>query len=291
MRSMTGFGRAELTRNGVQVTVEIRTLNQRFFELKLNLPRGWGESENEIRKLVQECVERGRVELFIRAIILKPPQIRIQVNEDLAREYVKELRRLGEKLDLNGKLGLEALLQRSEIFRIAEEESDPGIGVELAMVALRRALKTLGAERIREGRELKRDFEGRLKHLIDALPRIETLSARARVTIKANFEVRMREMLGEAPINEKRLYDDALASAHHGDITEELTRLKVHLKAMGPLLGRAGAVGKSIEFLLQEINREINTIGAKSQDAQMSQITVAMKGEVEKMREQVQNVE
>ncbi len=291
MRSMTGFGRAELTRDGVQVVVEIRTLNQRFFELKLNLPRGWGSVEGEIRKLVQECVERGRVELFIRAIILKPPQTKIQVNEKLARDYVEQLRRLGKTLDLNGKLGLDAVLQRPEIFRITEEDVDPGAGINLALVALRRALKLLAAERVREGRELKRDFEERLLHLVNALPRIETLSEKVRETLKSNFEARMRELLADLPINEKRLYDDALASAHHGDVTEELTRLRVHLKAMRPLLVRSGAVGKSIEFLLQEINREINTIGAKSQDAQMSQITVAMKGEVEKMREQVQNVE
>ena len=101
----------------------------------------------------------------------------------------------------------------------------------------------------------------------------------------------VRELLAEAPINEKRLYEDALSAAHHGDISEEMTRLRVHLKAMGPLLGRPGTVGKSIEFLLQEMGREINTIGAKSQDAQMSQIAVEMKGEIEKMREQVQNVE
>jgi uncharacterized protein (TIGR00255 family) len=288
---MTGFGRAELTRDGVQVVVEIRTLNQRFFELKLNLPRGWGSVEGEIRKLVQECVERGRVELFIRAIILKPPQTKIQVNEKLARDYVEQLRRLGKTLDLNGKLGLDAVLQRPEIFRITEEDVDPGAGINLALVALRRALKLLAAERVREGRELKRDFEERLLHLVNALPRIETLSEKVRETLKSNFEARMRELLADLPINEKRLYDDALASAHHGDVTEELTRLRVHLKAMRPLLVRSGAVGKSIEFLLQEINREINTIGAKSQDAQMSQITVAMKGEVEKMREQVQNVE
>jgi uncharacterized protein (TIGR00255 family) len=291
MRSMTGFGRAELTRNGVQVTVEARTLNQRFFELKLNLPRGWGEYEAEIRKLVQEHVDRGRIEVFIRSVVLKPPRSRLRVNEDLARAYIAELRRLGKKFALNDKLGIEVMLQRPEIFQVVEEEIDPGAGHELAFAALRRALKGLEAERTREGRELRRDFEARLKSIADAVPRIEALAARARATIRANFESRMRELLTEAPINEKRLYDDALGAAHHGDISEELTRLRVHLKAMGPLLNRAGAVGKSIEFLLQEINREINTVGAKSQDALMSQIAVEMKGEAEKMREQVQNVE
>ena len=291
MRSMTGFGRAELTRDGVQVTVEARTLNQRFFELKLSLPRGWGEHEAEIRKAVQEHVDRGRVEVFIRSVVLKPPRSRLRVNDDLARAYVAELRRLGKKLALDDKLGIEVMLQRPEIFQVVEEEVDPGAGHELAFDALRRALKSLEAERTREGRGLRRDFELRLKHIAAAIPRIEALAAKARATIRDNFESRMRELLGEAPINEKRLYEDALGAANHGDISEELTRLRVHLQAMGPLLSRAGAVGKSIEFLLQEINREINTVGAKSQDAQMSQIAVEMKGEAEKMREQVQNVE
>jgi len=157
--------------------------------------------------------------------------------------------------------------------------------------ALKRALKSLAAERAREGLGLKRDFEQRIANLSEALPRIEKLSAAARDNTKRNFQTRLRELLEDAPLNEKRIYEDAVIAANHGDITEEMTRLGVHLKAFKDLLRKSGAAGKAIEFLLQEINREINTIGAKSQDAQLSQITVAMKSEVEKMREQVQNVE
>lgn len=291
MRSMTGFGRAELSRGGVHVVVEVRSLNQRFFELKTNLPRGWGEREAEIRKLIQEHVERGRVEVFVRTTMLKPARVRLQVNEELARTYVTELRRLGRKLGLDGKLGIEAVLQRPEIFQVAEQEQEPEAGVELARVALRKAMRTLERERAREGRELQRDFEQRLARIGAALPRIEAFAASARAAITANFTQRMRELLAEAPINEKRLHDEALVAAHHGDISEEMTRLRVHLKAMGPLLGRPGTVGKAVEFLLQEMGREINTIGAKAQDAQMSQIAVEIKGEIEKMREQIQNVE
>jgi uncharacterized protein (TIGR00255 family) len=288
---MTGFGRAELTRGGMHVVVELRALNQRFFELKPNLPRGWGSQEAEFRKLVQETIERGRVELFVRTTALNPPTVTIKVNEALARDYVRELRQLGKTLGLNGKLELEAVLQRPEIFRVEEAEADPTAGVELALTALRRALKALAAERAREGLGLKRDFEQRHLTLVEALPRIDQLSAAIRESIRENFLGRLRDLLAEAPINEKRLYDDALVAASHGDITEEMTRLRVHLKALRTMIAKPGAVGKAIEFLLQEINREINTIGAKSQDAQLSQITIAMKGEVEKMREQVQNVE
>lgn len=291
MRSMTGFGRAEVTRDGIQVLAEVRALNQRFFELKLNLPRGWGEYEGAMRKMVQEVVERGRVETFVRCVMLRPPPAHVRANDELARNYVAELRRLGRMLDLDGELGIGAVLQRPEIFHVTEEESDNRIGAKLALEALKRALKALEAERLREGRALKSDFESRLKKIGHALPEVEKLAAQSRSTIRANFESRVRELLGDLPVNEKRLYEEASAAAQHGDITEELTRLGVHLKAMRGLLSRSGPIGKAIEFLLQEINREVNTMGAKSQNATLSQITVEIKGEVEKMREQVQNVE
>jgi uncharacterized protein (TIGR00255 family) len=223
--------------------------------------------------------------------VLKPPRTRLRVNDDLAASYVSELRRLGKRLELDGKLGLEAILQRPEIFQVIEEENDTHAGVEIALQAMRRAVKALDTERRREGAALRRDFETRLKNIGDGVPRIEKLAAESRATIHATFETRVRELLGDLPVNEKRLYEEASSAAQHGDITEELTRLRVHLKAMRALINRVGPVGKSIEFLLQEINREVNTMGAKSQNAALSQITIEMKGEVEKMREQVQNVE
>jgi uncharacterized protein (TIGR00255 family) len=291
MRSMTGFGRAQLERGGTQVVAEVRALNQRFFELKVNLPRGWGEHESEIKKIVQGAVERGRVEAFVRCVVMKPPRARLRVNDDLAASYVTELRRLGKRLGLDGKLGLDAILQRPEIFQVIEEENDTRTGVDVALMAMKGAVKALDQERRREGAALRRDFETRLKKMGAGIPRIEKLAAQSRTAIHTTFETRVRELLGDLPVNEKRLYEEASSAAQHGDITEELTRLRVHLTAMRALINRTGPVGKSIEFLLQEINREVNTMGAKSQNAALSQITIEMKGEVEKMREQVQNVE
>jgi uncharacterized protein (TIGR00255 family) len=288
---MTGFGRADLLRNGIHVIAEIRALNQRFFELKLNLPRTWAQHEAEIRKMVQGVVSRGRVEVFVRSTRVGPNNSKLQVDEQLARSYIQELRRLGRVLKLDGKIGLEAILQRPEVFHVVEVDEEADFGAELGLEALRRALKAVETERMREGRALKGDFEMRLKSLSSAIPRMDELAAQTRNVVRANFETRIRELLAELPLNEKRLYEEASAAAQRGDITEEMTRLGVHLEAMKTLLKRTGPVGKSIEFLLQEINRELNTIGAKAQDAKMSQITVEMKGEVEKMREQVQNVE
>jgi len=144
---------------------------------------------------------------------------------------------------------------------------------------------------MREGASLKRDFARRIRKIAGSIPKIEKLSTQARDEIVALFTARVKELLAEIPVNEKRLYEEASGAAQRGDITEELTRLRIHLGALGDLLERDEPVGKSIEFLLQEINREVNTMGSKSQSAGLSQLTVAVKNEAEKMREQVQNVE
>ncbi len=289
---MTGFGRASVERGGVQVVAEIRALNQRFFELKLSLPRGWGEHEAQVRKMVQGSVARGRIEIFMRYAAVKPPPVKLQVNEKLAKLYITELRRLGKRLHLNGRLGLETIMQRPEIFHVIEDENQQiHYGLKLGFEALELALKKLEAERTREGTSLKRDFSRRIRKILAAVPKIEKLSSETRAEVLASFHNRVKELLAEQPVNEKRLYEEAAGAAQRGDITEELTRLRIHLGALAELLERDEPVGKSIEFLLQEINREVNTMGSKSQNAGLSQLTIEVKGEAEKMREQVQNVE
>jgi uncharacterized protein (TIGR00255 family) len=292
MRSMTGFGRGSVERAGVRMVAEIRCLNQRFFELKLSLPRGWGEHEAQVRTLVRNTVARGRVEVVLRFVAVKPPPVRLEVNEKLAKLYIAELRRLGKQLHLNGRLGLETIMQRPEIFHIIEDENDQvAHGIKLGLEAFEIALKKLEAERIREGNSLKRDFSRRLKKMLAAMPKIEKLASQTRTEVLAAFQELVKELLAETPVNEKRLYEEAARVAQRCGVTEELTRLRIHLDALAELLDRDEPTGKSIEFLLQEINREVNTMGSKSQNAGLSQLTVEVKGEAEKMREQVQNVE
>lgn len=291
MQSMTGFGRAVVERAGTRVVAEVRALNQRFFELKLNLPRTWGEHEAEIRKMVQGVVTRGRVEVYLKCVMLKPPPVRLEVNDRLANLYISEVRRLGKRLRLGGEPGIDSILNRPEIFHVVEDENDNRDGMRLGSEALKKALKALDAERTREGKGMQRDFIERVRKIAAAIPRIEKLAEETRAEIMANFQSRMRGLLVELPLNEKRLYEEASVASQHGDISEEITRLKTHLDGLSALLQRKGAVGKSIEFLLQEINREVNTMGSKSQNAAMSQVTVEVKAEAERMREQAQNVE
>ena len=287
---MTGFGRAIAEHDGTRVVAEVRALNQRFFELKLAVPRGWGEHEAEIRKTVQSVVARGRIEIFIKSVALKPPPVRLEVNDRLANLYVAELRRLGKQLHLNGNPEIGSILNRPEIFHVVEEEHDSRTASNWPESA-GRALKALDAERVREGRSLHNDFATRIRNIEAAVPKIEKLAEQSRAEILENFHKRIRELLEDLPVNEKRLYEEASSASQHGDISEEITRLRTHLDGLKAMLKRKGQIGKSIEFLLQEINREVNTMGSKSQNAALSQVTVEVKAEAEKMREQVQNVE
>ena len=209
----------------------MRALNQRFFELKLAVPRGWGEHEAEIRKMVQNVVARGRVEIFIKSVSLKPPPVRLEVNEQLANLYVAELRRLGKRLHLNGNPEIGSILNRPEIFHVVEEEHDSAAAFKLGHKALVRALKALDAERVREGRSLHNDFAARVRNIETAVPKIERLAEQTRAEIMANFHKRIRELLAELPVNEKRLYEEASSASQHGDISEEITRLRIHLEA------------------------------------------------------------
>jgi len=209
MKSMTGFGRAIAEHAGTRVIAEVRALNQRFFELKLAVPRGWGEHEAEIRKSVQSVVARGRVEVFIKSVAVKPPPVRLEVNDHLANLYVSELRRLGKRLHLNGNPEIGSILSRPEIFHVVEEEHDSRTAFALGQKALARALKALDVERIREGRSLNNDFATRVRNIETAIPKIAELAEQTRVEIMENFHKRIRELLEDLPVNEKRLYEEA----------------------------------------------------------------------------------
>lgn len=296
MRSMTGFGRAKAERGDLQVQAEVRSLNQRFLEIKLNLPRGWNDQETELRKLIGAIASRGRIEAIIRSAGPRAAG-RLIVNEKLARSYIEELRGLKKRLALGGEPGLDALLSRPEIFQVVDQEANIGPELALGRKALATALKALDVERVREGKSLKRDLASRLAKIVAFTKEIGHLAEESRQAIIDGFQSRVRELL-ERPgsddlrlIEEKRLYEDAAVAAQRADISEELARLKAHLQALGELFSREGAVGKEIEFWLQEVGREVNTVGSKSQNPALSRLTVAIKGELEKMREQVQNVE
>jgi uncharacterized protein (TIGR00255 family) len=293
VRSMTGFGRAEVSTDLCSVTVEARSVNHRHLDPSIRLPRALASFEPNVRRALGQRLERGRVDVNVQ---LGPgtggSAQRIVVDAALAREYAERARSLATDLGLSGDVSLEWLLARSGVIRT--EEAEPADGEALWPVletALGRALDALVDQRTTDGAAL----EAALRALAVELTRhVDMLAVRAPAGA-ARREGRLRErikgLIEGADIDEGRILTEAAAWAERSDVTEELARLRSHVDQLGGILDKGGPVGRPLDFLLQELNREVNTVASKADDLELSQTALAAKGVLEKMREQVQNLE
>lgn len=292
MKSMTGFGGAQAAVQGGRVNVEVRSVNSRFLELRIGLPREQQALEAELRKIVQAEIQRGRVEVNVRREGRAAKRTRVEVDLRLAREVAAAWRRVGRELRLAGDLDLAFLRSAGgDIVRAVEEVPDPARDARAIRTALRRALQAHGKEREREGGHLERDMRKRLKALLRLRQRAERLSAGLRKVLAEKLNSRIADLMGDEAPEPARLVQEVALAVDRGDVSEELARLESHLAALGDLLGAKDPVGKRIEFLLQEILREVNTIGSKANHLPLTEAVLEAKGEIEKLREQVANVE
>jgi uncharacterized protein (TIGR00255 family) len=293
VRSMTGFGRAEVTGESLVVAVEARSVNHRHLDVALRLPKVLGDLELQARRLVQSRLERGRVDVSVQVTPLPgQPASRVRVDATLAREYVRQAQALAADVGVRGDVALEWLLDRPGVVRL--EESEGAVVAppwSLVADALGRALDDLVARRTAEGERLAQEL--RLLHA-ELGASVETMAARAPAAVARREErlrERLRTLLSGAPVDETRVLTEAAVWADKGDIAEELARLRVHLSELVLLLDKGGPVGRPLDFLIQELNREVNTIGSKADDLELSQAALAAKGTLERVREQVQNLE
>jgi uncharacterized protein (TIGR00255 family) len=293
IRSMTGYGRAEVSGPRLAVSVECRSVNHRHLDVSLKLPRTLASFEAEARRLVQAAVQRGRVDVVASLTAAGGASLTpLTVNVGQAREYEAAARNLAGELGITPALRLEWLLaQPGVLSREAEAAVAPEEGWALLAAALGQALADLVARRETEGKALAQE----LAALHDALAaRVELITARApeaQARRGARLRERVQVLLGETPLDEGRLATEVAALAERADITEEVARLRVHLGELRALVEGGGAVGRTMDFLIQEINREVNTVGAKADDLEISQAVIAAKATLEKIREQVQNIE
>lgn len=291
-KSMTGFGAgsARVGSTGSAVSVEVRSVNQRFLDLKVQLPRELQAREADLRADVEAKVSRGRVDVTVHRAPPKGGAARIEIDEDLARAYVDAWRRLGRRLGIPGEVDLAFLQGRTELFRVTEVRAPLEAELRAVRRALAAALRQFDRARKREGRHLARDMRGRAS----ALERIaRRMLVRVRASVpesRRRLETRMRELLGER-FDAARIAQEAAVQADRADVSEEIVRLGSHLAGLKKLLDGREPAGRRIEFLLQELQREVNTISSKSSDLRLTELALAAKGEVEKLREQVQNVE
>lgn len=292
MKSMTGYGQASSQGDGRGVTVEIRAVNQRFLEVKLSMPRDLLPWESEMRNLVQAQVARGKVDVSIARTGMGSDAVVVEPNLELARAYVDGWQRLQASLGIPGSIDLAWLQSRSnEIFRVVERPAEPGRDFALVRATLLQALAAFDRERLREGRALARDMKARARQLQKLRKQIQARSLRIKPALAERMQQRVRELLSGKEIKEERLLQEVALLVEKADVTEELVRLGSHLDALVEHVGAEGPIGKRIDFLLQETHREFNTIAAKSNDIEVTQATLEARSEIEKLREQVQNVE
>ncbi len=292
MKSMTGYGQARSQSGNRSLTVEVRAVNQRFLEVKINLPRELLAWESELRAAVQECAARGKIEVSIGRAGAAAEAVVVEPNLDLARAYIDGWQRVQDALGLGGTIDLSWLQSRAgEIMRVVEAPADPDGELAVVRDTLGRALAAFDAERQREGKALARDMKARARQLQKLHKQIAARVAKLKPVLLERLQQRVRDLLDGREISEERLLQEVALVADRGDVTEELVRLGSHLEALVGHIAADGPVGKKIDFLLQETHREFNTIAAKSNDLDVTNATLEARAEIEKLREQVQNIE
>jgi uncharacterized protein (TIGR00255 family) len=287
---MTGYGAASGQAGNCRLNVEVRSVNQRFLDLKLNVPREYGPFEPDLRRTVSGAIERGRVEVHV-SRTLPPRSSGIALQKDVAAAYIKGWKQLQKEFGLKGPLDLSLLASRGDLFAAAEPAADVGVEVTEVQKLLAKALAAHRKEREREGAHLRKDMQDRVKRLRATLKSLEKEAGRVAPRLKAKLEKRLAELLGGQALDPTRLVQEAAVLADRCDVHEELVRLGSHLAALDELTKSSESVAKRFDFVLQEVNRELNTIGSKASDLEITNLVVSGKADVEKLREQIQNVE
>lgn len=292
IRSMTGYGRAQEVLGGKDITVEIRSVNHRYFEFSARLPRAYGWLEEKLKGVAQGAASRGKVEvsLLIQAAE-EGTDAQVAVNAALAREYVEALRGLGTQLGLADDLTLSAVARFGEIFTLRRaQENEEEVQANVLAVAAQAAERFSRMRRV-EGEKLREDILNRLASIEEKVARVEERSPQTVAEYRQKLTARMEELLGKAAVEEQRILAEAAIVADRWAVDEETVRLRSHIAQLRTILDTPEAVGRKLDFLVQEMNREANTIGSKAQDVAIAQVVVEIKSEIEKIREQVQNIE
>ena len=292
LKSMTGFGRGEAVLNGRRFVAEIKTVNNRHRDLFVRLPRTLQAIEDEVRSQVSAVIKRGRVEVTLQmekeGVEL---EYDLQLNVPLVRSYLRIFNQLNEEFGLEGKVRAEDLCQMKDVLLVKPEELDLAVARDALREAVRLALEACDSMRVQEGKALKEDFLKRLALIEDHLNEVQNRAGLVVEDYKRRLRQRVEHVAQGMPIDENRLMQEIAIFADRCDITEELVRARSHLEQFSSYLAADDSVGRRLDFLLQEINREITTMSSKASDSGISARGVEIKAELEKVREQVQNVE
>ena len=290
IKSMTGFGRGKYENEGRTYTVEIKSVNHKYSDINVRLPRFLNSVEDKIRKRVAEVISRGKIDIFVSFENYSSKGTTIRINKELAKEYIKELKSLAEEADLRFDLSVIDVSKFPEILKLEDEDNDELIGQEV-MIALDDALEKFVSMREVEGQKLVEDIERRIYLIQDKVNEVTKFSSTLVEEYMTRLQTRVNELLAPGTVDETRLMQEIVIFSDKSSIEEELTRLKSHISQFLELIKQSSPIGKKIDFLIQEINREVNTIGSKANSLDITNIVIEIKTEVENIREQIQNIE
>jgi uncharacterized protein (TIGR00255 family) len=291
INSMTGYGFGTYSKDGMVATAEIRSVNNRFNEINLKIPKILANRENEIKELVRERIGRGKINLTISFNKEFETKIPLKINDDVVKTYVKLLNSIRKTAKIKEQIKISHLLGFTDVFQFSEEQESDIAAWDTALTALNIAIDEILKMRANEGNFLMDDLTKRNNLMEAGIEKIEALS-KERVPIeKQRIMEKIQQILGQTPVDEGRLELEIALLSDKIDVTEECTRFKSHIKFFNESLHDSAESGKKLNFLVQEMNREINTIGSKANSSEISHIVISVKEELEKIREQLQNIE
>ena len=291
IKSMTGYGRAVETVNGREFTVEIRSVNNRYLDCSVRLPRILSFGEDAVKQAVKASVSRGKVDVFITVRSEAGDEVQVSINKSVLEGYLTAMRQMVTEFGVNDDISVSTVSRLPDVFVLEKPQVDEEQLLADLLGVVDKALESYDAMRCTEGQALDRDLRSRGETILALVAKVEAGNGQTVIDYRARLEAKLREVLENTAIDESRILTEAAIFADKVAVDEETVRLRSHLKQMNSMLSGGGAVGRKLDFLLQEMNREANTIGSKCTDVNLARIVVDIKAELEKIREQTQNIE
>ena len=291
IKSMTGYGRAVMTVNGREFTVEIRSVNNRYLDCSVKLPRLVSFAEEAVKQAVKAAISRGKVDVFITIKSETETDTKITLNASVMEGYLNAMRQMVEQYGVRDDISVSTVSRLPEIFTVERKEVDEEQLKNDLMQVVAAALDGYNAFRAAEGAALDADLRRRSDTILELVSQVEAGNGQTVIDYRTRLENKLKEVLANTNIDESRILTEAAIFADKVAVDEETVRLRSHLEQMGNMLTAGGAMGRKLDFLLQEMNREANTIGSKCTDVRLARIVVDIKAELEKIREQTQNIE
>ena len=291
IKSMTGYGRAVQTVNGREFTVEIRSVNNRYLDCTVKLPRSLNFAEEAVKQAVKASISRGKVDVFISVHAENGVEAKVTLNTAVVEGYLAAMEQMAAAYPVKNDISVSLLSKMPEVFTVDKPEVDEEQLLADLMSVVQQALAGYDAMRCTEGKALENDLRSRGETILELVAQVEKGNAQTVIDYRTRLENKLREVLENTNIDEARILTEAAIFADKVAVDEETVRLRSHLKQMNEMLTTGGAVGRKLDFLLQEMNREANTTGSKCTDVRLARIVVDIKAELEKIREQTQNIE